>query len=102
MDIGLHENIDIEDLHVEEVVNKREEEVGTVEINSVVLNNDVKNDNEKVTDNKFSTQHFLPGNATIYIRSWGCSHNNVSNFIFFSFYLYTHIYIYSFSIKIYI
>ncbi|ORY68112.1 hypothetical protein LY90DRAFT_700389 [Neocallimastix californiae] len=77
MNIGLDENVDIEDLHVEEV-ERREEEVGTVEINSVVLNNNnnVKNDNEKATDDKFSTQHFLPGNATIYIRSWGCSHNN--------------------------
>ncbi|ORX43790.1 hypothetical protein BCR36DRAFT_360596 [Piromyces finnis] len=75
MDIGLVENVDIEDLHVEEGINKREEENGTVEINPVILNN-AQNDNEKASDNKYPTQHFLPGNATIYVRSWGCSHNN--------------------------
>jgi len=75
MDIGINENVDIEDLHVEVKKDNKRNEVGTVEINSVFLNN-AKNDNEKATDDKFSTQHFLPGNATIYIRSWGCSHNN--------------------------
>jgi len=75
MDINHNDDVDIEDLHLEEI-NKKEEEVGTVEINPVILNNNTKNDNEKATDDKFSTQHFLPGNATIYIRSWGCSHNN--------------------------
>jgi len=84
MDIGINENVDIEDLHVEVKKNNKINEVGTVEINSVFLNN-VKNDNEKNTDDKFSTQHFLPGNATIYIRSWGCSHNNVCTLFYFIF-----------------
>lgn len=64
---------DIEDLDFN-VLTKPTKKTEDVTINTVVYREEDTNDLNNTY--KFSSEHFLPGNATIYVRSWGCSHNN--------------------------
>jgi hypothetical protein len=32
--------------------------------------------NKEAADNKGERDSFVPGNATVFVRTWGCGHNN--------------------------